>query len=68
MTARAMPDDVGPLSWLAEVTAVSISTIYRQAALGELSRFGVFKVGSQYRVSKPRALRAIHGADVIEVR
>jgi hypothetical protein len=61
--ARALPDDVGGLSWLAGVLGVADSTCYRLASTGELDVFGVFRVGSQYRVSKPKALRAIHGLD-----
>jgi DNA-binding MurR/RpiR family transcriptional regulator len=61
MTSTRLPDDVGLLSWLADQIGVSESTLYRLAARGELERFGVFRVGAQYRVSKPKALRAIHG-------
>ncbi len=61
MAARSLPDDVGTLAWLASVLGVAESTCYRRAACGELAAFGVFKIGAQYRVSKPRALRAIHG-------
>jgi hypothetical protein len=61
MTTRALPNDVGLLSWLAEQLAISESTAYRLAAAGELTEFGVFLVGHQYRVSKPKARRAIHG-------
>jgi excisionase family DNA binding protein len=69
MAERSLPEDVALLSWLAEQLGVSGSTIYRLAAAGELADFGVFVVGRQYRVSKPRALRKIHhGADVGEVR
>jgi hypothetical protein len=53
---------VGTLEWLGEQTGTSTTTMYRQAKVGALAEFGVFKVGAQYRVSKPRALRAIHGA------
>ena len=59
---RSLPDDVGTLDWLAkEVLGVATSTVYRLAAQGELDEFGVFRVGSQYRVSKPKALRRAHG-------
>jgi hypothetical protein len=64
MSTRSLPDDVGLLSWLAEQLGVAESTCYRLAAVGELSDFGVFKVGHQYRVSKPKALRAIHGTEL----
>ena len=58
-----MPDDVALLPWLAEQLGVAESTVYRLAAAGQLRDFGVFKVGAQYRVSKPAALRTIHGTD-----
>ena len=61
MSTRALPDDVAVLSWLAAELGVAESTAYRLAALGELDEFGVFKVGVQYRVSKPKARRKIHG-------
>ena len=61
MSARSLPEDVALLSWLAEQIGVSESTCYRLAATGQLADFGVFRVGVQYRVSKPRALHAIHG-------
>ncbi len=64
MVARALPADVGLLSWLAEKTGISESTLYRRAAAGELASYGVFRIGVQYRVSKPRALRAIHGEEL----
>jgi hypothetical protein len=63
MVTRALPDDVGLLSWLAEQLGISDSTAYRLAATGELEDFGVFLVGHQYRCSKVKALRKIHGAD-----
>jgi hypothetical protein len=62
--ARALPADIGTLEWLAtEVLGVAVSTAYRQAAAGELSQFGVFKVGAQWRVSKVKARRAVHGEE-----
>lgn len=62
--ARALPVDVALLGWLAGELGVAQSTVYRLASAGELAEFGVFKIGSQYRVSKPKALRRIHdGAD-----
>lgn len=64
MGARSLPADVATLEWLAsEVLGVGVSTAYRLAATGELANFGVFRVGAQYRVSKVKALRAIHGSD-----
>jgi hypothetical protein len=63
MVTRALPDDVGLLEWLAKQTGTSESTLYRLAPTGALAEFGVFRVGHQYRVSKPRALRKIHGEE-----
>jgi hypothetical protein len=63
MTTHGLPDDVAHLSWLAEQLGIADSTCYRLAALGDLKEFGVFQVGGQYRVSKVKALRRIHGAD-----
>jgi excisionase family DNA binding protein len=63
MAARALPGDVVELSWLAEELGVSKPTIYRLAVAGELARYGAFRVGRQWRCSKPRALRAIHGTE-----
>ena len=59
----ALPSDVGNVEWLAEQLGLAVSTAYRLAATGELARFGLFKVVASYRVSKPKALRAIHGAE-----
>lgn len=63
MATRSLPADVGTLEWLAGETGISVSTMYRLAALDELEEFGVFKVGAQYRVSKPKARKRIHGTD-----
>jgi hypothetical protein len=60
--ARSLPDDVARLSWLADELGIADSTCYRHAALGDLAEFGVFRAGSQYRVSKVKALRRIHGS------
>jgi hypothetical protein len=62
MVKTALPDDVALLSWLAGQLGIAESTTYRLAATGGLADFGVFLVGHQYRVSKPKALRKIHGA------
>jgi len=58
----ALPKNVKPLAWLAEQLGIGESTCYRLASTGELAKFGVFKVGHQYRCSVPAAHRAIHGA------
>ncbi len=60
---RSLPADVDGLQWLAEQLGIGLSTTYRQASTGELTRFGVFKVGGQYRVSKIKALRELHGTE-----
>jgi hypothetical protein len=60
----SLPDDIGLLSWLAAELGIGESTAYRLAATGALADFGVFLVGHQYRVSKPKALRKIHGTEV----
>jgi excisionase family DNA binding protein len=54
----SLPDDVQPLSWVAEELGISVSTAYRLAASNELP--GVFRVGSQYRVSVPRYRAEVH--------
>lgn len=61
--AHGLPDDVARLSWLAAELGIADSTCYRHAKLGELQEFGVFRAGAQYRVSKVKALRRIHGAE-----
>ena len=38
---------------------IAVSTAYRLAAAGEIP--GAFKVGAQWRVSKPKFLREVHG-------
>jgi hypothetical protein len=63
MSTRALPEDIGTLSWLAEALGVGDSTCYRLAKTGELAEFGLFKVGAQYRCSKVKALRSIHGME-----
>jgi hypothetical protein len=57
---KSLSNDVATLSWLRDELGVGGSTIYRFAHEGKLERFGVFRIGKQYRVSKPVALRAIH--------
>ena len=61
--ARQPASDVDHLSWLAAELGIGESTAYRLAAAGQLDQFGVFKVGHQYRVSKPKALRVLRGED-----
>jgi excisionase family DNA binding protein len=56
---NTLPADVEFLSWAAEQLGISKATAYRLASTGSIP--GVFKVGGQYRVSKPRFLREIHG-------
>jgi hypothetical protein len=63
MVARSLPDDVELLPWLAQQLGIAESTAYRLAPTGALAAFGLFKVGSQYRVSRLKAIRAIHGAE-----
>lgn len=58
MTA-ALPDDVKHLSWAAEHLGIGLSTAYRLAPLGEIP--GAFKVGAQWRVSKVKFEREVHG-------
>jgi hypothetical protein len=65
MTAFGIPDDVGSLDWLAGLLNVSKTTAYRLASTGQLDTYGVFRVGVQYRVSKPRALREVRGDDPV---
>ena len=57
--STTVDSDVQRLEWLAEFHQISLSTIYRLAARGELK--GVYKVGGQYRVSVPQVLAAAHG-------
>jgi excisionase family DNA binding protein len=56
---RSDPLDVGRIAWVAEQLDVSVPTAYRMAAAGEIP--GLFKVRGQWRVSKPRFLREVHG-------
>jgi hypothetical protein len=58
----ALPDDVESLSWLAKQTHIGLSTAYKLAAAGKLDDLGVFRVGTQYRVSVPAFNQAVHGA------
>ena len=55
----SLPADVKPLSWAAEQLGIGVSTAYRLAQVGEIP--GAFKVGAQWRVSKPRFLAEVHG-------
>jgi hypothetical protein len=59
--SRSLPDDVALLSWAAERLGIAESTTYRLAPLGQIP--GAFKVGAQWRVSVPRFLREVHGAE-----
>jgi DNA-binding MurR/RpiR family transcriptional regulator len=65
MSIYGYPDDVGSLSWLAELLGVSKTTVYRLASTDQLKDFGVFRVGAQYRVAKARALREVRGSDPV---
>jgi hypothetical protein len=56
-----LPADVELLPWLATQLDISKATAYRLAKTGQLERWGVFKVGSQYRVSVLRFNREFHG-------
>ncbi len=58
MTA-SLPADVQHLSWAAEQLGIGESTAYRLAATGQIP--GAFKVGAQWRVSKPKFMAAVHG-------
>jgi excisionase family DNA binding protein len=58
---NTLPADVALLPWAAEQLGISKATAYRLAATGQLP--GLFRVGSQYRISVPRFLREIHGED-----
>ena len=58
MMAR-LPEDVALLHWAAEELGISDSTAYRQAPLGGIP--GAFKVGGQWRVSKIKFFREVHG-------
>ncbi len=55
----ALPDDVAYLAWAAEQLGIAVSTAYRLAQAGEIP--GAFRIGAQWRVSKPKFLREIHG-------
>ena len=55
-----VPDDVESLEWAAERLHIGISTAYRLAKAGKLQ--GVFRVGTQYRVSVPAFMEAVHGS------
>lgn len=66
MTATARTDhdrmiagDVAHLSWAADQLGVGLSTAYRLAPQGGIP--GAFKVGAQWRVSKPKFLVEVHG-------
>jgi excisionase family DNA binding protein len=52
------PDDVESLAWAAERLHIGISTAYRLARAGKLQ--GVFRVGTQYRVSVVAFNKAVH--------
>jgi excisionase family DNA binding protein len=55
-----VPDDVESLAWAAERLHIGLSTAYRLAKAGKLQ--GVFRVGTQYRVSVPAFMEAVHGS------
>jgi len=59
---NTLTSDVALLPWAAEQLGISKATAYRLAATGSIP--GLFKVGSQYRVSVPRVLREVHGEEV----
>jgi hypothetical protein len=58
-----LPEDVKPLSWVAEQLGISRATAYRLARVDKLP--GVFRVGGPggrlYRVSVPRFNAEVHG-------
>ncbi len=56
---RALPADVQHLSWAADQLGIGTSTAYRLAAIGQIP--GAFKVGAQWRVSKPKFEAEVHG-------
>jgi len=55
----ALPEDVKHLAWAAECLGIGLSTAYRLAPLGQIP--GAFKVGAQWRVSKPKFEAEVHG-------
>lgn len=55
----ALPDDVQHLSWAARQLGIGNSTAYRLASTGQIP--GAFKVGAQWRVSRVRFEREVHG-------
>lgn len=57
--SRPLPDDVKLLPWAAEELHIGVSTAYRLAPLGQIP--GAFKVGAQWRVSKPKFDAEVHG-------
>lgn len=61
MARHTLPADVEHLSWAAEQLGIGASTAYRLAPLGGIP--GAFKVGAQWRVSVPKFLREVHGAE-----
>ncbi len=56
---KALPDDVAYLAWAADQLGIAVSTAYRLAQAGEIP--GAFRIGAQWRVSKPKVLREVHG-------
>jgi excisionase family DNA binding protein len=59
LATTALPGDVAHLSWAAKRLGIGLSTAYRLAAAGQIP--GAFKVGSQWRVSKPKFEAEVHG-------
>jgi excisionase family DNA binding protein len=57
----ALPADVQRIAWAAEYLEIGLSTAYRLAEAGHLP--GAFKVGAQWRISVPKFLREVHGAE-----
>ena len=60
-TPRSLPDDIALLPWGASRLGISVSTAYRLAESGQMP--GAFKIGSQWRISRPKFEREIHGTD-----
>jgi excisionase family DNA binding protein len=56
---NTLPADVELLPWAAEQLGISKATAYRLAATGGIP--GLFRVGSQYRISVPRFRAEVHG-------
>jgi excisionase family DNA binding protein len=59
LVTTALPGDVAHLSWAAKRLGIGLSTAYRLAAAGQIP--GAFRVGSQWRISKPKFEAEVHG-------